>query len=88
MSLRLPLALRERVRRFAAARGLEEATAVRTLCAERLQELELSQDLLIAERWQFARALETWEQWERGALKPTDPGVVRDIFAGARARVR
>jgi hypothetical protein len=88
MSLRLPAALRQRVRRFAKARGLEEATAVRTLCAERLNELDLTEDLMVAERWQLDRALESWDKLERGELELVEPDEIRRVFAEARARSR
>ncbi|MBL8957032.1 MAG: hypothetical protein JNK82_40035 [Myxococcaceae bacterium] len=87
MSLRFPKELRARVSRYAKARGLEEATAVRVLCMERLQELELTDALALAERWQTTEALKSWEQLERGELRSV-PADLAGLFADARKRAR
>ena len=84
LSLRFPPELRSRVKRYAASRGLEEATAIRALCAERLRELELTDDLGLAERWQLARATESWDKLERGELELISSADVRRIFLEAR----
>ena len=84
LSLRFPLQLRTRVKKYAASRGLEEATAIRALCAERLRELELTEDLAVAERWQLARANESWDELERGELKLFSSADVRRILLTAR----
>jgi hypothetical protein len=86
MSLRFPPALRARVQRFAVERGLEEATAVRTLCAERLQEIDLTSDLLLAERWQLQQARQAWDEWERGELETVELDALKTVFAEARRR--
>ncbi len=84
LSLRFPPELRSRVKKYAASHGLEEATAIRALCTERLRELELTDDLALAERWQRARATESWDQLERGELKLASAAEVRRILVEAR----
>lgn len=84
LSLRFPAELRNRVKKYAVSRGLEEATAIRALCAERLRELELTEDLAVAERWQMERALESWEKLERGHLKLYSSTEMRRELLAAR----
>src|SRR3972149_1311906 len=69
MSVRLPRDLRQRVRRFARARGLEEATAIRMVLAEHLNEIELDEDLTKAEEGQRAPVYEALERLQRGGGK-------------------
>jgi len=69
MSVRLPRDLRQRVRRFARARGLEEATAIRMVLAEHLNEIELDEDLTKAEEWQRAQVYEALDRLDRGEEK-------------------
>lgn len=69
MSIRFPADLRRRVRRFARRRGLEEATAIRMMVAERLNEMELDEDLTKAEEWQRAQVYETLDRLERGEVE-------------------
>lgn len=88
MSLRFPADLRARVKRYAASRGLEEATAVRALCADRLEEVELGEEVLAAERWQLSMALQSWDQLEVGKLDTVLPSEVRGLFADARRAAR
>lgn len=66
MSLRLSSDLRRRIRRFARARGLEDATAIRMVVTEHLNEIELDEDLAKAEEWQRAQVYETLERLRRG----------------------
>src|SRR2546430_17521943 len=66
MSLRFPLELRAQVKRFAKRKGLEEATAVRLLCAERLEELALQDEDRLTEDWQDEQAIRGWEELPRG----------------------
>ena len=86
MSLRFPPQLRARVKRYARSRGLEEATAIRALCAERLRELDLTEDLHLAEQWQLQQARESWDRLLRGELETVEPTEVRRLFAQARVR--
>ena|SRR3990170_4953998 len=85
-SLRLPLPLRLRIRRYAEARQLEEATAARVLMAERLTEVEAADELARADAWQLAQAQEAWRALRRGELDlaPVD-GLAR-IFREAEQR--
>ena len=87
MSLRFPSELRKRVKRYAQSRGLEEATAVRTLCADRLNELEVREDLESAERWQLEQALADMDRLERGELRTVGLDEVRTAFTVARKRL-
>jgi predicted DNA-binding protein len=86
LSVRFPQDLRARVRRFARSRGLEEATAIRMLCAEHLNELELSDDLTRAEQWQLTQVYETWDRIERGEEAFVPAAEIRAIFDRAMAR--
>ena len=86
LSLRFPPDLRARVKRYAHSRGLEEATAIRVLCAERLRELELTEDLVAADRWQFEQAMKSWERLDDGRLDRVSPDEIRGIFNSARER--
>lgn len=88
MSLRLPPQLRARVKRYATRKGLEEATAIRVLCAERLEELELTDELRLAEQWQRQEALVAWDQLLRGELEIAPANALKQVFAEARARMR
>lgn len=62
LSVVLPQALRERLEREAKRRGLPLSTTVRTLVAERVQEIDEASELGAADRWQRALA---WRDWER-----------------------
>ncbi len=86
MSLRFPPALRDRVRRFAAQKGLEEATAVRMLCTERLDELAMHEELKLAEKWQLEQALHSWQLLQKGALALAPDDALSKVFSAARAR--
>ena len=85
-SLRVPAPLRERIRRYAKQRQLEEATAARVLMAERLTEVEAADELARADAWQLAQAQEAWRALRRGELDlaPVD-GLAR-IFREAEQR--
>ena len=84
MNLRFPSALRRRVKKYARAHGLEEATAVRVLCAERLRDVELHEEREAAERWQFQQALADMDQLDRGEMKTVEFDELRKVFAEAR----
>lgn len=86
LSLRLPAGLRQRVRRFAAARSLQEATAIRTLCAERLDEIEVEGELRAAEAWQLRQAMATWEDFRAGKGRVVPRAAIDRVFAEARAK--
>lgn len=88
MSLRLPSDLRGRIRRFARSRGLEDATAIRMMVAEHLNEIELDEDLTKAEAWQRAQAYETWERLRRGEERLVPMEQVYRRLDEAVARVR
>lgn len=87
ISLRFGPELRQRVRRFAAERQLEEATAVRLLVTERLNEVDEAKELAEAEAWQREQALATWERFlaRRGRVVPRER--IARIFAEALAEL-
>jgi predicted DNA-binding protein len=88
MSLRFPTELRERVKRFAKRKGLEEATAVRLLCTERLEEIALEDEERLAEDWQDKEAIRAWERLLSGKTKIAPDDALEKVFAEARARAR
>lgn len=87
MSLRFPAALRARVRRYAKSRGLEEATAVRALCADRLRDIDLKEELELAERWQLQEALREWDRLDRGEVKLHEFSDIERLFADAKKKL-
>lgn len=88
MSLRFPADLRAQVKRFAKRKGLEEATAVRLLCTERLEEIALEADQRVAEDWQDKEATRVWERLLRGETAIARDDALEKVFARARARTR
>lgn len=86
MNLRFPADLRDRIKRFAVERGLQEATAVRVLCAEHLNEIQLAAELTRAEEWQLGKALEIWDRYQRGELETVSAESIHEVFEEARAR--
>lgn len=86
LSLRLPAGLRQRVRRFAAVRALQEATAIRMLCAERLEEIELEDEVRAAEGWQLRQAITTWDDFRSGKGRVVRRAAIDRVFAEARAK--
>lgn len=89
-SLRVPPPLRQRIRRYAKARQLEEATAARVLMAERLNEVDAADELARADEWQLAQAQEAWRRLRRGELELAPADGLERIFreAGQRAAGR
>ena len=88
MSIRFPSGLRRRIRRFARGRGLEEATAIRMMVAERLNEIELNEDLSKAEEWQRAQVYETLERLERGEVELVSMDRIYETLARGLERAR
>lgn len=80
ISLRFSPELRERVRRYASERHLQEATAIRALCAERLNEIELATELAGAEEWQLQQATRTWDRFRAGKGRTAPPEELDRIF--------
>lgn len=85
-SLRVPPPLRERIRRYAKDRQLEEATAARVLMAERLNEVDAAQELARADAWQLAQAQEAWRELREGRLSLAPPDGLARIFREAEQR--
>ena len=85
-SLRVPPPLRERIRRYAKDRHLEEATAARVLMAERLNEVDAAQELARADVWQLAQAQEAWRELRDGRLELAPPEGLARIFRDAEQR--
>jgi hypothetical protein len=88
LSVVLPAELRKRLVAEAKRRGLPLSTAVRTLVAERVRQLDEAAELTAAELWQRERAWGTWEQVRAGdAAEVTTDDLTRDIEA-AKTRNR
>lgn len=85
-SLRVPPPLRERIRRYAKDRQLEEATAARVLMAERLNEVDAAEELARADAWQLAEAQEAWRALRDGRLELAPAGGLARIFREAEER--
>lgn len=85
-SLRVPPPLRQRIRKYARARQLEEATAARVLMAERLNEVDAADELARADAWQLAQAQEAWRALLRGGLKLAPARGMARIFREAEER--
>lgn len=85
-SLRVPPPLRQRIRRYAQSRQLEEATAARVLMAERLNEVEAADELARADAWQLAQAQEAWGTLLRGELELAPADGLARIFREAEQR--
>jgi len=85
-SLRVPPPLRERIRSYAKARQLEEATAARVLMAERLNEVEEADELARADAWQLAQAQEAWRALRRGELELAPADGLTRVFRDAERR--
>lgn len=85
-SLRVPPPLRQRIRQYAKARQLEEATAARVLMAERLSEVEAADELARADAWQLAQAQEAWRGLRRGDLELAPADGLSRIFREAEQR--
>ncbi len=85
INFRMPGALRQRLRRFAEARHLAEAEALRTVVSEHLDEVENTRELAEAERWQFQQAYATWDRFRRGEGRTAPRGQIERIFTSALA---
>ncbi len=88
MSLRFSPELRARVRRFAKTKGLEEATAVRLLCTERLSELDVEAERRHLEKWQDEEAVRIWEKLVDGETRIAHDDALEKVFAEARTHRR
>ena len=86
ISFRMPPALRVRLRRFAKARNLAEAEALRLVVSEHLDEVENERELVAAERWQFKQAYATWQRHLRGEGRLVPWESIQQIFDEARAK--
>jgi len=86
INFRMPATLRARLRRFARARNLAEAEALRLLVSEHLDEVESERELAEAERWQLAQAYSSLQRVGRGEQEIAAPGEVDRIFTAALTR--
>ncbi len=66
ISVRFPVDLRARAERYARARRMGVATAIRMLVSEHLDQIDRDEELSHAERWQRAQAWATWEKIKAG----------------------
>lgn len=81
--LRMPAALRQRLRRFAKERSLGESAALRLLISEHLDHVESERELAEAERWQFKQAYATWDRYKRGELATVPRQEIDQVFRDA-----
>jgi hypothetical protein len=89
LSVVLPQALRERLEREAKKRGLPLSTAVRTLVAERVQEIDEAAELGAADRWQRAQAWRDWEKVGSGQMaEVTREELMAELAAAPPRRTR
>lgn len=87
ISFRMPVELRERLRRFAKARSLGEAEALRLALSEHLNEIDERRELIDAERWQLDQVLATLERVRRGEERVVSREEIDRLFRDAIARV-
>lgn len=86
INFRMPRPLRLRLHKFASARHLSEAEALRVVVSERLDELEATAELAAAERWQYAQAYATWDRFRRGEGRTVPRERIQEIFTHALAQ--
>lgn len=87
ISFRMPVELRTRLRRFAQARSLGEAEALRLALSEHLNELDDRHELADAERWQLEQVLATLERVRRGEERVVSREEIELLFREAVTRV-
>lgn len=83
INFRMPAPLRLRLRKFASARHLSEAEALRVVVSERLDELDTTAELAAAERWQYEQAYATWDRFRRGEGRTVPRERIQEIFTRA-----
>ncbi len=83
INFRIPNPLRMRVRKYAGARHIGEAQALRVLVSEHLDEIESAAELAAAERWQYEQAYATWDAFLRGDDRVIPREEIQRIFARA-----
>lgn len=83
INLRMPTALRSRLRRFAEERNVGEADALRLIVSERLSEAERDRDLSEAERWQLAQVYDTLQRRKRRRRRSVSQRDIERTFAEA-----
>ena len=81
INFRLPTPLRTRVRKYADARHIGEAQALRVLVSEHLDEVESAAELAAAERWQYEQAYATWDAFLQGDDRAVPRDEIQRIFA-------
>ncbi|MEK7861768.1 MAG: hypothetical protein AAB295_00690 [Chloroflexota bacterium] len=86
ISFRMPGELRARLRRFAKARSLGEAEALRLALSEHLNEVDERRELIDAERWQLDQVLATLERVRRGEERVVSREEIEQLFRDAVAR--
>lgn len=81
INFRMPSPLRTRVRRYAKARAIGEAQALRVIVSEHLDEVESNAELAAAERWQYEQAYATWDAFLQGDERTVPREAIQRIFA-------
>jgi len=85
INFRMPQPLRLRLDRFASARHLGEAEALRVVVSEHLDEVETAAELAAAERWQYEQAYATWDRFLKGQGRTVPRDQIERIFTRALA---
>ena len=83
INFRMPTGLRSRLRRFAEARNVGEADALRLIVSEHLDEAERDRDLNEAEEWQLAQVYGTLRRRSRSRRRSVSRDEIDRIFAKA-----
>jgi hypothetical protein len=83
VSVVLPVELRRRVASEARKRGLKLSSTVRLLVAERLSDMEATEDLTKAQEWQRAQAWASWERLAGEGLRDVGAAAIDEEFERA-----
>ncbi len=83
INFRMPSSLRSKLRRFATARHVGEAQALRVIVSEHLEEIESAAELAAAERWQYEQAYATWDRFLQGQGRTVPREEIQRILARA-----
>lgn len=88
LTIRLPVTLRERADRYARARRMPLAGALRTIIGDHLDELAEEEHLTRAQRWQRDQAWASAQAIADGTARPMSWDRLRADHAAAVARLR
>lgn len=88
LTIRLPAPLRERAERYARAKSMPLAGALRTIIGEHLDEVALDEQLSRAQRWQRDQAWASARSIADGTAEPVTWEQLRSEHAGAVRKLR